>query len=437
MIASVASAVFPVARSPRMSSRCPRPIGSMASSAVSPVWRLSATGRRSTTIGASPFASIGGPPSSGRPSGSTILPSKLSPIGTWTTAPVPSALVPDARSFPGSRRMQPISSRSRSTASARVPSSKTTISSRRALGSPATQTTPSPTRVMRPPSSMRGSSSASATRAFASSIQASRRSPSVATGDLVPELLERAMPGEGDGARREANLGARDERGIDRERDVLGGHSQARAETLRDPDALGRLHLGRRRDRYLALASLAAERTEPIRGERLDPGDRPLEEEPRDGAPVELLEEPLREAHREARRGLLDLRRGLVALLGHALAAALDDRIGLASRGLVELLGLDRRPGVRHLERPVALLRGDRRHGARRGRLGARALPLGGRGGELRLDLRLPARDDVEDPPVEDAPEDPDQDDEVDRLEDDVGPVDSHACANGLAKMST
>src|SRR5947207_565599 len=49
---SMAMAVFPVWRSPMISSRCPRPMGIMASMALRPVCSGSRTGRRSTTPGA-------------------------------------------------------------------------------------------------------------------------------------------------------------------------------------------------------------------------------------------------------------------------------------------------------------------------------------------------------------------------------------------------
>ena len=53
MIASTATAVLPVWRSPMISSRWPRPIGTIASMALSPVCSGSFTGLRSTTPGAS------------------------------------------------------------------------------------------------------------------------------------------------------------------------------------------------------------------------------------------------------------------------------------------------------------------------------------------------------------------------------------------------
>ena len=77
MIASTATAVLPVWRSPMMSSRWPRPIGTMPSMAFSPVCSGSLTGDRSTTpgamrsIGMNFFAAIGPLPSIGWPSALT------------------------------------------------------------------------------------------------------------------------------------------------------------------------------------------------------------------------------------------------------------------------------------------------------------------------------------------------------------------------------
>jgi hypothetical protein len=52
MIASIATAVLPVFRSPMISSRCPRPIGIIASIALMPVCIGSCTGWRSAMPGA-------------------------------------------------------------------------------------------------------------------------------------------------------------------------------------------------------------------------------------------------------------------------------------------------------------------------------------------------------------------------------------------------
>ena len=94
MIVSTAIAVLPVWRSPRISSRWPRPIGIMESMALIPVWTGVSTGWRTMTPGAirstgrNWLVSMGPLPSSGLPSGSTTRPMSASPTGTWTTRPV-------------------------------------------------------------------------------------------------------------------------------------------------------------------------------------------------------------------------------------------------------------------------------------------------------------------------------------------------------------
>ena len=88
MIVSTATAVLPVWRSPMISSRWPRPIGTIASIALRPVCIGSLTGLRSTTPGASRsislncFDAIGPLPSIGWPSALTTRPISASPTGT-------------------------------------------------------------------------------------------------------------------------------------------------------------------------------------------------------------------------------------------------------------------------------------------------------------------------------------------------------------------
>ncbi len=88
MIASTATAVLPVWRSPMINSRWPRPIGTIASIALMPVCSGSLTGDRSTTPGAMRsisrlcFAAIGPLPSIGWPSALTTRPTSSSPTGT-------------------------------------------------------------------------------------------------------------------------------------------------------------------------------------------------------------------------------------------------------------------------------------------------------------------------------------------------------------------
>jgi hypothetical protein len=94
MIASTATAVLPVWRSPMINSRWPRPIGTIASIAFSPVCIGSLTGERSTTpgamrsIGCDSFETIGPLPSIGWPSALTTRPTSSGPTGTEMMRPV-------------------------------------------------------------------------------------------------------------------------------------------------------------------------------------------------------------------------------------------------------------------------------------------------------------------------------------------------------------
>ncbi len=94
MIVSMQMAVLPVLRSPMISSRCPQPMGVIASMALTPVcsgcltgWRpampgaLDSTGRRSVVTS-------GPRPSRGLPSGSITRPRTASPTGTLSSRPV-------------------------------------------------------------------------------------------------------------------------------------------------------------------------------------------------------------------------------------------------------------------------------------------------------------------------------------------------------------
>jgi hypothetical protein len=91
---SMAMALLPVLRSPMISSRCPRPMGIMASIALMPVSMGSFTGWRSAMPGATmsilrrSVVWIGGPPSSGSPSGFTTRPITASPTGASSRRPV-------------------------------------------------------------------------------------------------------------------------------------------------------------------------------------------------------------------------------------------------------------------------------------------------------------------------------------------------------------
>src|SRR5262249_7677629 len=88
MIVSIAIAVLPVCRSPMISSRCPRPIGVIASIALIPVWSGSYTERRATMPGAlsstrrRSLERISPRPSIALPSAATTRPTSPSPTGT-------------------------------------------------------------------------------------------------------------------------------------------------------------------------------------------------------------------------------------------------------------------------------------------------------------------------------------------------------------------
>lgn len=134
-IASRAIAVLPVPLSPTISSLCPLPIGTSASTAIIPVCSASWTDLRWTTPGdipstcRTPVPTIGGPPSRGSHVVLKTLPKKSSPTRTEAISPVllTVSLVSICLSiFP--RLTIPASSASRVTASPFSPLSNSTIS---------------------------------------------------------------------------------------------------------------------------------------------------------------------------------------------------------------------------------------------------------------------------------------------------------------------
>src|SRR3954454_16531569 len=150
MIVSIAIAVFPVWRSPMMSSRWPRPMGIIESIAFSPVCIGSVTGWRWTTPGAlcsaervslvlmSPLSS------SGRPSGSTRRPSSSSPTGISSSLPVLFTVSSSETlsHFPNSTA--PTLSSSRLSASPTTSCGSSSISKLRQLSTPWMRAIPSP-----------------------------------------------------------------------------------------------------------------------------------------------------------------------------------------------------------------------------------------------------------------------------------------------------
>ena len=151
MIASIATAVLPVPRSPMISSRWPRPTFVIESIALTPVWSGSFTGWRSITPGAlnssgrRSLDSTGPPPSTGLPSGSTTRPSRLSPTGTSTTEPVRLTGSPSLTSCHSPKSATPTLSSSRLKAIPTTPCSNSSRSSETQFSSPCTRAMPSPT----------------------------------------------------------------------------------------------------------------------------------------------------------------------------------------------------------------------------------------------------------------------------------------------------
>ena len=151
----MAIAVLPVWRSPMMSSRWPRPIGTMESMARIPVCIGSFTGWREITPGALnstgrvPSALMGPLPSMGWPSGFTTRPSMALPAGTSTIRPVVRTWSFSLIAVTSPRSTAPTSSSSRFWARPYtvLPPSPMNSSSSPAMASrrPSTRAMPSPT----------------------------------------------------------------------------------------------------------------------------------------------------------------------------------------------------------------------------------------------------------------------------------------------------
>src|SRR5512138_3356256 len=126
MMVSTATAVLPVWRSPMISSRWPRPIGTIESIAFSPVCTGCDTDCRAITPGATfsmtslSLALIGPLPSIGWPSEFTTRPSSSGPIGTDRILPVVFTVSPSVMCVYSPRITAPTESRSRLSASPKV-----------------------------------------------------------------------------------------------------------------------------------------------------------------------------------------------------------------------------------------------------------------------------------------------------------------------------
>jgi len=142
MMASIATAVLPVWRSPMMSSRWPRPIGTRLSIALRPVCIGSCTDLRGMMPGAftstrrRSVAWIGPLPSIGLPSASTTRPRRPLPTGTSTMAPVRFTRSPSLMSRSSPKITTPTLSLSRLSAMPRMPFGNSTISPAWTLSSP-------------------------------------------------------------------------------------------------------------------------------------------------------------------------------------------------------------------------------------------------------------------------------------------------------------
>ena len=155
---SSATAVLPVWRSPMISSRWPRPIGTMPSIALRPVCIGSRTGWRSTTpgarrsIGENCLVRIGPLPSIGWPSALTTRPSSSSPTGTEMMRPVRLTGSPSLISRYSPSSTQPTLSSSRLSAMPKTPCGNSSISPAMARSQPCSRAMPSPSDVTVPTS---------------------------------------------------------------------------------------------------------------------------------------------------------------------------------------------------------------------------------------------------------------------------------------------
>src|SRR5579883_2055956 len=234
---STATVVLPVLRSPMMSSRCPRPIGVIASMALMPVCSGSLTGWRPMMLGACTSmrrvvsAATGPLPSSGSPRGLTTRPSRASPTGTDRMRPVALTICSSSRVSTAPRTTAPMESSSRLSASPSVPSSNSSSSLTAAPGSPDTRAMPSPTSTMRPTCSAVTAGVYSATwRRSASVISlASMVSSAICVHPFVSSVASAAspVPSLAGRAARRAEAGAFPLR----RRHVLTEHLQAAPDT--------------------------------------------------------------------------------------------------------------------------------------------------------------------------------------------------------------
>src|SRR5665213_1558480 len=151
MIVSIATAVLPVWRSPMISSRWPRPTGTIASIDFNPVCTGCDTGCRAITPGAtfsmtSVILALTGPlPSIGSPSALTTRPMSSGPTGTSRMRPVHLTVSPSVICSYSPSTTAPTESRSRLRARPNVLPGNSSISPCIASDSPCTRQMPSVT----------------------------------------------------------------------------------------------------------------------------------------------------------------------------------------------------------------------------------------------------------------------------------------------------
>src|SRR6056297_672792 len=178
-----ATLVLPVWRSPKISSRCPRPIGNSASIALIPVWSGVLTGARARiggaarSIGRRFWARSGSPPSRGSPRGETTRPSSSGPTGTSATRCVRLTRAPAVTRSTRSSSTTPTVSLRRSLAMPTAPPAKRSRSSTWAPGRPRTSAIPPETDWTVPSSSTRRPGPTSCRAASSASRSSSRTLP--------------------------------------------------------------------------------------------------------------------------------------------------------------------------------------------------------------------------------------------------------------------
>src|SRR5215204_75315 len=230
MIASIATAVLPVPRSPMISSRWPRPTFVIESIALTPVWSGSFTGWRSITPGALNSSgrrsedSIAPAPSSGLPSGSTTRPSRASPTGTSTTAPVRLTGSPSLTSCHSPKRATPTLSSSRLNAMPTTPCSNSSRSRETAFSRPCTRAMPSPTWSTVPTSERSVWTSYCSILDLRIDVISSGRSFnfSAPCHEVVSQTVEAAAHAGVEAMRADLEDDAADQRGVDRTRRLDG-----------------------------------------------------------------------------------------------------------------------------------------------------------------------------------------------------------------------